>query len=171
MRLYLVRHGKAELGPLDADRRLSERGRVDVEAMAQHLADQDIRVARVVHSGLARARETAEILASQLAPGPTPGQALEQMAGIEPWGDVKAFAKAIKRWDTDTMVCGHEPFMGEAASLLMCGDAHAGLVAVKTGTVMALERAHYSSGWHLRWMLTPRVVRGPKAEPKEEDEA
>lgn len=161
MRLFLVRHGKAEHGPEDADRHLSERGRVDVEAMARHLAAQDITVARIFHSGLARARETAEILAAQLAPDKvTP----DKMAGIEPWGDVKAFAQAVERWDADTMVCGHEPFMGEAASLLMGGDAHAGLVQVKTGTVMALERDPFGRRWALRWMLTPRIIRGPKTE-------
>lgn len=160
MRLYLVRHGKAELGPNDAKRPLSARGRMDVEAVARHLAAEDVSVRRVVHSGLERARQTAEILAAELAPGIE----LEEMAGIEPWGDVKAFAKQAQDWHTDTMVCGHEPFMGEAASLLMGGDAHAGLVEVKTGTVMALARAHYSPGWCLRWMLTPRVVRGPKVE-------
>lgn len=160
MRLYLVRHGKAEFGPEEVDRKLSPRGTADMQAMAKHLAAQEIRVARVLHSGLARARKTAEILAAQLAPG----QPVEPLAGIEPWGDVKAFAERVAQWDRDTMVCGHEPFMGKAASLLMGGDAHADLVAVKTGTVMALERSPLGAGWQLRWMITPRLVRGPKGD-------
>jgi phosphohistidine phosphatase len=158
MRLYLVRHGKAELGPEEADRKLSERGVADVQAMAQHLAAQEIRVARVVHSGLVRARETAEILAAHLAPD----QPLEQVVGLAPWGDVEKFAQTVEKWNVDTLVCGHEPFIGLAASILMCGDADADLVAVKTGTIMALERSPFRPGWQLRWMLTPRLVRGPK---------
>jgi len=154
MRLYLVRHGKAEAGPEDADRHLSDRGRADVEAMARHLGAQDIPVARVLHSGLARARETAEILAAALAPGAQP----EQFAGIEPWGDVRAFVKKANGWDADTMVCGHEPFMGQAASVLLGGGAD---VLVKTGTVMAFDRGAFGGGWRLRWMLSPRLVRGP----------
>ena len=160
MRLYLVRHGKADHGPVDAERPLSDRGRNDISAIAGHLAAEDIRVARVVHSGLKRAFETAEILAAGVAPG----IAVEPMAGIEPWGDVKAFGKTAEHWTEDTMVCGHEPFMGEAASWLLSGDAHAGLVAVKTGAVMALERVTYAPGWHLRWMVTPRIIRGVKHE-------
>ena len=156
MRLYLVRHGKAQFGPDDAARPLSARGRADIEAMAAHLASMQIDPPRIMHSGLVRARETAEILG--------PGSAVKPLAGIEPWGDVKAFAQTIKGWDADTMVCGHEPFMGLAASLLLCGDAHGHAVMVKTGTVMALERDHTRSGWHLRWMLTPRLVRGPHKE-------
>jgi len=158
MRLYLVRHGKAEFGPEDADRLLSPRGRTDIEAMAQHLRAQEISVARVVHSTLARARETAEIFAAQIAPGVE----IQERGGLEPWGNVKSFAKLAETWTEDTVVCGHEPFMGEAASYLMTGNAHAGLVDVKTGTVMTLARNPYGDGWQMRWMLKPRLVRGPK---------
>lgn len=160
MRLYLVRHGKAEFGPDDAKRRLSARGRADIEAMADHLKSQEISVSRIVHSTLVRAHETAQILAAAIAPGVK----LEERDGLEPWGDVKAFAKLAQEWGEDTMVCGHEPFMGEAVSHLITGDAHAGAVAVKTGSVMALARNPYGPGWQLRWMLKPRVVRGPKRE-------
>lgn len=158
MRLYLVRHGKAEFGPEDADRHLSPRGRSDIEAIAKHLQSQEISVARVVHSTLSRARETAEILAAHIAPGVK----LEEMEGIEPWGNVKAFASIADKWNQDTMVCGHEPFMGEAASYLMTGNAHGNVVTVKTGTVMAFNHNPFGKGWQMRWMLKPRLVRGPK---------
>jgi len=158
MRLYLVRHGKAEFGPQDADRRLSPRGRADVEAMAKHLRSQEISVSRMVHSTLARARETAEILAANIAPGVTP----EELEGIEPWGNVKAFGALVDKWGEDTMVCGHEPFMGEAASYLITGQQNANLVTVKTGSVMALSRNPFGDGWQMRWMIKPRLVRGPK---------
>ena len=158
MRLYLVRHGKAEFGPEDADRSLSPRGRADVEAMANYMKAQDITVERIVHSTLARARQTAEILGAAIAPG----LPLEELQGIEPWGDVKAFAKLTEQWGENTMVCGHEPFMGEAASYLMTGQLHSDVVTVKTGTVMAFSRSTWGDGWNLRWMLNPRLVRGPK---------
>lgn len=162
MRLYLVRHGKAEAGEEMADRHLSARGRIDMDAMGRHLADQGIGVKRIFHSRLARARQTAEILASHLAPG-TP---LQEMADIEPWGDVAAFARLAATWAEDDMpptwVVGHEPFMGDAVSLLVGGDIHAGLAVVKTGSVIALESDPFGPRWRLRWMLTPRIVRGPK---------
>lgn len=162
MRLYLMRHGKAEFGPEDADRRLSARGREDVNAVAAYLGGQDIAVSKVVHSTLARARETAEIVSAQIAPGVE----LEEMEGIEPWGNVKAFASVAETWTDDTLVCGHEPFMGEAASYLLTGNPHGGLVEVKTGSIMSLSRGPYGDGWQLRWMMGPRLVRGAK---KEED--
>lgn len=162
MRLYLVRHGKAEFGPEDADRALSERGRADVEAMAHHLAGQEISAARLFHSTLLRARQTAEILAGHIAPE----KPLQELADIEPWGDVQAFARLAASWAEDdlppTWVVGHEPFMGDAVSLLVAGDPNARLLEVKTGTVMALESSVYGPRWRLRWVLTPRIVRGPK---------
>jgi len=158
MRLYLVRHGKAEFGSEDADRHLSPRGRADVEAMASYLAAQEISVSRVVHSTLARARETAEILAAKLAPGTM----AKELDGIEPWGNVKAFASLTEKWTEDTVVCGHEPFMGQALSYLVTGNPHAELVDVKTGSVMALARNIHNPSWQMRWMVLPRIVRGPK---------
>ena len=157
MRLYLVRHGKAEYGPVDTTRPLSARGRDDITSMAAHLAAMDVEAPEIFHSTLARARETAELFAAGLNPAAAP----KPMEGIEPWGDVPTFAKAAGAWVADTMVCGHEPFMGVAASALLCGDPHGHVLTVKTGTVMALERGHNPSSWHLRWMLTPRMVRGP----------
>ncbi|MFC1673710.1 phosphohistidine phosphatase SixA [Pseudomonadota bacterium] len=158
MRLYLARHGKAEYGGNDEDRRLSTRGRADVEAMAAHLAAQQIPLTRIVHSTLARARETAEIMGAAMAPKVK----LEEISGIEPWGDVGAFINQANNWDKNTLVVGHEPFMGEAASKLMSGDIHGELVQVKTGTVMAFSRNPYGDTWQMRWMLNPRLVRGPK---------
>jgi len=160
MWLYLVRHGKAELGAEDADRALSIRGRSDIEAMAQYLAAQDIAPVRICHSTLARARQTAEIFSAAFNAASVP----QELEGVEPWGDVKAFVRRAQDWTESTMVCGHQPFMGDAATCLLTGDTRGQVALVKTGTVMAFERISYGPGWQMRWMLTPRLVRGPKAE-------
>ncbi len=158
MRLYLVRHGKAEDGSDDANRKLNQSGRSDIRAMAEHLAQRDVRIERFCHSSLSRARQTAVIFRNTLAPGCN----LEECDGIQPWGDVRAFIRRASGWDEDAIVCGHEPFLGAAASMLMTGDPHAGLVHVKTGTVMAFERTPDAMGWYMRWMLTPQMVRVEK---------
>lgn len=151
MRLYLVRHGKAGHGPVDAERHLSDRGRLDVEAMARYLADQHVTAQRVVHSGLVRARQTAEGLAAKVAPG----KDVEFMPGIEPWGSIDNFAKAVQGWNEDTMACGHEPFMGEAAAKLL---GNRNLMGVETCTVMAFERTEAGETWNLLWVLNPRTI-------------
>ena len=68
MFLYLVQHGEALTKEADPDRPLSEAGRANVEHLAGFLAGRSLRVARVLHSGKTRARQTAEILAAALAP-------------------------------------------------------------------------------------------------------
>jgi len=160
MRLYLVRHGKSDFGPDDAKRELSARGRHDIEAVANHLAAQDIRPERIRYSTLTRARQTAEIFANVLIPR----HGMQELEGVEPWGDVGAFAAKAAAWDDSTMVCGHEPFMGAAAAYLLTGNARAHMVLVKTGTVMAFERSPHGPAWAMRWMISPRLIRGPKGE-------
>ena len=151
MRLYLVRHGQADHGPVDAERHLSDRGRADVDAMALFLADQNVTAQRVVHSGLVRARQTAEVLAAKVAPG----KDVEYMPGIEPWGSIASFAVSVQGWNEDTMVCGHEPFMGEAAAKLM---GNRNLMGVETCTVMAFERSEANAAWTLLWAHNPRTI-------------
>ncbi len=167
MRLYLVRHGKAVIGAEQEDRPLSPRGRSDITAMANHLARQGVSIESCYHSTLSRARQSAEVLRAIVSPSCP----LKELPGIEPWGDIKAFTDLAARWDEDVMVCGHEPFMGMVAARLLCGDAHAARLEVKTGTVMAFERRLAGSDrkplWALRWMLTPRMVRGPKTDSGE----
>jgi phosphohistidine phosphatase len=62
-RLFLVRHGKAEpsVGRDDYARKLTERGRADARRVAKALAARHFLPDVLIHSGAARAKETAEI--------------------------------------------------------------------------------------------------------------
>src|ERR1700749_19038 len=66
-RLFLVRHAKAEpsVGRDDYARRLTERGRADARRVAKTLAARRFLPEVLIHSGAARAKETAEIFASE----------------------------------------------------------------------------------------------------------
>ena len=66
-RLFLVRHAKAELatGRDDYARKLTERGRTDARRIAKALAARHFLPDVLIHSGAARAKETAEILAAE----------------------------------------------------------------------------------------------------------
>jgi phosphohistidine phosphatase len=66
-RLFLVRHAKAELsvGRDDYARKLTERGRTDARRVAKALAARHFLPDVLIHSGAARAKQTAEILASE----------------------------------------------------------------------------------------------------------
>ena len=66
-RLFLIRHAKAEpaVGRDDYERRLTERGRADARRVAAALAARKMLPDVLVHSGAARAKETAEIFAAE----------------------------------------------------------------------------------------------------------
>jgi phosphohistidine phosphatase len=65
-RLFLIRHAKAEpaVGRVDYERKLTGRGRDDAKRVAKALAARRILPDILVHSGAARAKETAEMLAA-----------------------------------------------------------------------------------------------------------
>lgn len=151
MRLYLMRHGQADHGSPDELRALSERGALDVQAVATYLAGQNIKLSRVYHSTLVRAAQTADIMASILHPQHAP----EQRDGIEPWGNIDEFVSLADSFTQDTLVCGHEPFMGQAVRALQTGESD--YIHIKTATVIAFERT--AEGWVLKWLINPKMIK------------
>lgn len=103
MRLILVRHGDALPAHDDAARVLSPRGRADVERLAARLASQGVRVEEILHSGLVRARQTAEILATALRPP----RGVAVMRGIRPDDDEAPAAAELAAHDDDLLVVSH----------------------------------------------------------------
>ncbi|GAC1334522.1 MAG: phosphohistidine phosphatase SixA [Chloroflexota bacterium] len=151
MKLYLARHGKAESGADDHARRLTDRGRSSVERVAQRLANGKVRVARIEHSGLVRAVETAQILAAAI------GGSLEAADDLHPLDDVGQAANRLQRGgETAVMIVGHQPFMGRMAAHLLTGDAENAFLHLPTGAVAYLsdDEGH----WSLRWLLTPDIA-------------
>jgi phosphohistidine phosphatase len=156
MRLYLVRHGKAMDVTRDTERPLSEVGRDEVGRVAAFLEEHGVRVARVAHSGKARAAQTAEILAAAVAPD----TGTEETDGLMPGDPVEPVARAAARWTQDTMLVGHLPFMALLASLLLSGDQETVGVRYRPGTVVCL---HKDGGalWSLAWAVQPVLLARP----------
>ncbi len=153
MTLYLVQHGEALSKEADPDRPLGAAGRSEVERLAGFLDGRGVRVARVLHSGKTRARQTAEILAAALAPG----AAVEASDGLAPNDPPAPFAARATAWNEDVLVAGHLPFMARLVSVLLTGDADRPTVAYRPGTVVRLERSEGET-CQIAWMLRPEVV-------------
>ncbi len=153
MRLYLVQHGEAVAKDIDPDRPLSDHGKGDIARLAAWLAERGVRVSRVVHSGKTRARQTAEILATAVAPE----RSAQVMAGLAPKDPVEPVLAEIDDWQDDTVLVGHQPFMGRLVSaLLQFGDR--GVVAFRPGTLVCLE-SDGSKEWLLVTVLRPEAYR------------
>jgi phosphohistidine phosphatase len=136
MSIYLVRHGEALPGHDDATRPLSNRGRVQVDRVAALAARLGVRPHEIVHSGLVRARQTAELLAARLAP---PGGA-RPMRGLAPGDDPSGVAAECEVRREDLMLVGHLPHLGRLAALLLIGSAGRELIHFGNGTMAALSR-------------------------------
>jgi len=148
MKLYLIQHGEAVSKEVDADRPLSEAGSSDIKQLAATLARMKVAPARILHSGKTRARQSAEGIAIAL------GRRAEVSEGLAPMDALAATLACLQDWPDDTVLVGHQPFMGKLASSLLPGDADDAMVAFVPGTVLCLQRGEGGS-WQLEFMLPP----------------
>ncbi|HEY5207182.1 MAG TPA: histidine phosphatase family protein [Roseiarcus sp.] len=117
-RLFLVRHAKAELsvGRDDYARKLTDRGRADARRVARALAARRFLPDVLIHSGAARAKETAEIFAAEWRSKVELEQdtRLYDASGTTLLDHARALADAHKR----VGLVGHNPGFGELATAL-----------------------------------------------------
>lgn len=153
MKLYLAQHGDATSKEENPDRPLSREGRTGVGNIACFLKQADISVAGVIHSGKLRAKQTAEILAAQLAPG----IALETNENISPLDLPAVVADEIEQWQGDVLLVGHLPHLAKLATLLLTNHEDPALITFTPGTIACLERDEYRN-WSLKLLLSPEMV-------------
>lgn len=150
MKLFLVQHGESVAKEIDEDRPLSDTGAKDVEQMAARMRKVGVNVRRVAHSGKTRAEQTAQLLASAVCTASN----LEELPGLAPLDPVAGIALLTEQWTEDTLLAGHQPFMGKLAAHLLCGDEEAVRFGFVPGTVVCLERGE-ERVWTLSSMSRP----------------
>lgn len=155
MFLYLVQHGEAVPESENPDRPLTPTGRHDVENIGAFLAQVGVRVPLIVHSGKLRAADSAKMLAAAMGGSPT----LAERPRLLPGDSTEWLAEEIGAWRDDTMVVGHQPFIGRLVSRLVLGKEAPVVVDVSPGTVVCLARRGATGAWFLAWMLTPTLFR------------
>lgn len=162
--VYLIRHAvAAERGPDwpdDGLRPLTADGAARFREAVRGLRTLEVTLDLVLHSPLARTRETAEILRAGLRPKPP----LVPCDALAPGGDAMAavdvVADAVNRYGASRLaLVGHAPDIGLLAARWL---GAAGIVAFKKGAVcrIDLDRMAPESAGVLRWFLPPRVLRG-----------
>jgi len=154
MRIYLMRHGDAVAG---GERPLSDRGILETRSSAEGLKSLNIKPSYIIHSPLVRAVQTAEIVTNRLsiarartiksealAPGHTPNEILQELRRV------------VESDDSDILVIGHLPDLGELITYLIYGEPVKEIPLKKSSvTLVEAERASLRSGTALlRWMLT-----------------
>ena len=156
IRLYLMQHGEAVPDAENPERPLTPRGREDVARLAAFLADAKVEIARLVHSGKRRAADSAALLAAALGPP----VALElRPKGLLPGDSPVPLAEAILDWREDTLIVGHQPFLGRLASRLLLAKEQPAVFEFTPGTIACLARRPVTGAWFLVWLLTPDLLR------------
>ncbi len=154
MNLYLVQHAEALPKQEDPDRPLSAQGRADIEKVARFVAKNgDILVRQINHSGKARARQTAEILARLLEPT----EGISDVPDLAPRDDPSVWVSYLADTTRNLMLVGHLPHLSRLAALLLCQDETKKVVDFQMGGMACLGRDD-EGHWSLRWLVTPELV-------------
>ena len=140
-------------------RKLTERGRAKMRRIAAGMRTAGLKFEVILPSPLARATETAEIVAAAYANTPTPQVVPALATGVAP-SEVVAALKPFARHD-HVMIVGHEPQLSALEALLLTGSPGGFSVDLKKGGCVALGLPARSDkgGAQLHWMLTPRQLR------------
>lgn len=150
--VLLVRHGEALGKDENPKRPLSDAGRRHVEKVSGLLAGG--MVTEVRHSGKARARQTAEILAAEIG---VPLDRVREIPGIRPDDDVHPVAEALEREGASVALVGHMPFMAKLASRLLAGSSER--VAVGFGDAACMVLSRNGRTWRLDGLLNHHLLR------------
>jgi phosphohistidine phosphatase len=148
MKLLLVQHGENVPDSVDPERPLSAKGRADVERLARDCGSVSGSVREILHSGKARARQTADILGTGLS------LPVHTRAGLDPLDPVKPFASECESWSDTRIVVGHLPFLERLAALLVADREDPPVVAFQRGGMVCLEKRGPSE-WCILWTLFP----------------
>lgn len=167
MNVLLIRHAIAEnresfakANDNDAERPLSNAGRRKMRKVASRLRRLLKRLDAIASSGLARADETADIVAK------TYGRPkVVKLRALEPGGEPQAVLDWLGDFPRDAFVAlvGHEPDLGRLLGYMVCGRPVRVLGFKKGGAaLLRFEAAPTPAQGMLRWALTPAQFRGLK---------
>lgn len=152
MRLYLVRHGEAKPAEIDPSRGLTPKGVEETTKVAEFLAKGGLTVGEIYHSGKARAKETAAILASHIMVQ----RGVFDTDGLSPNDDPSIWAVRLARLTGDTMLVGHLPHLAKLASRILCDDPKSPIIKFPNVGIACLSRSY--EGWSVEWMVAPGIL-------------
>jgi phosphohistidine phosphatase len=166
MLLYFLRHasaGKTMLNPKKDERRpLDEEGILQARYVGRLLANLDVQVDQIISSPLKRARQTASLVANELA-----FEAAVQIDdALRPDAEFEQFQAMVARYGKydAIMVVGHNPSFTAFLSKSVSARSGAAQIEFKKGSVAKVDM-HGRTGT-LQWLVTPKIARTLQASLK-----
>ena len=149
MRLYLLRHGKAEAHNVnDARRRLTPAGVARMERAARVMARLIRGPLRIYSSPRVRARQTADIVAEALDVEVEVRASLDYGFSADDLPDLLAETPA----GADLLCVGHNPWLPMAVQ-----ELSGAFVTMKPGGLARLRLDAGARNAALEWLIAPRV--------------
>jgi phosphohistidine phosphatase len=159
MIVYFLRHasaGKSMLNPKKDERRpLDEEGILQSRYIGRLLAGMDVQVDQIISSPLKRARQTASLVANELAFE----QAVQLEDALRPEGELAQFQAMLARYRKyeAVMVVGHNPSFTEFLGKSISSGAGAAQIDFKKGSVARVEMNGKTGT--MQWLVTPKIAR------------
>jgi phosphohistidine phosphatase len=164
MIVYFLRHASAgrsmantkkdEARPLDDD------GILQARYVGRLLANLDVQVEQIISSPLKRARQTASLVANELAIE----TAVQMEDALRPEAELDQFQEMLARYKKhdSVMVVGHNPSLTEfLTKSISSGEAH---IDFKKGAVAKVEVDGRTGS--MQWLVTPKIARTLQASLK-----
>lgn len=143
MKIYLVRHGQAESPEVNSERPLTKAGEKEVLELAKRIKEKSFGVDQIIHSGVLRAKQTAEIIQKEL--GDT--HPLEKGEDLLPNSDPKIWAEKLEQSNKNIMLVGHMPYMAILGELLIKNSASLGFQTASM-IVFRFEEGEFHLDWN-----------------------
>ncbi len=154
MKICLVRHAAAtprQRSVPDADRPLTQNGRVRFRRAVAGMRRLGLRFDRVYHSPKLRAVQTADLLAPLLRGESVATASLAHLPAASVFGEIRGQSIAL---------VGHDPWLAMLAAWLVTGDRRmAGRFPMKKGGVILLEGDPRPRAMRLVAALPPKALR------------
>lgn len=164
MIVYFLRHasaGKSMTNPKkDEQRPLDDDGILQARYIGRLLANLDVQVEQVLSSPLKRARQTASLVANELA-FETAVQIEDALRPDAEFDQFQAMLAHYKKYES-IMVIGHNPSLTEF--LVKSISAGATQVDLKKGAVAKVEMNGRTGS--MQWLVTPKIARTLQANVK-----
>ncbi|HKV94565.1 MAG TPA: phosphohistidine phosphatase SixA [Candidatus Angelobacter sp.] len=159
MIVYFLRHasaGKSMLNPQKDERRpLDDEGILQARYIGRMLANVDVQVDQIISSPLKRARQTASLVANELAFE----QAVQLDTALRPEAKLEQFQAMLARYRKyeAIMVVGHNPSLTEFLAKSISASARDAHIDFKKGAVAKVEM----NGRHgtMQWLVTSKIAR------------
>jgi phosphohistidine phosphatase len=152
MHLYFLRHGEADWPNWDRpddERPLTERGKKEMRKVAKFLRALDVPLDDILSSPLARARQTADIVAERFE------LHVREQETLTGGFNVSGLKELVQKYPVDNlMIVGHEPNFTEVISELT--GAHCKL---SKGGVALIDLDEGEMKGRLLWLFPPKLAK------------